>query len=133
MADNVIAFPTASDGDGARDAVFAMDPDATLRELARSLFTMQQTVTSLQLGVDALHADPSPEPDNAAVLADLTERIDGLHREVVPTVAAAMKVAVEFYDTFGPGYTVIDDPVEAAIWNNKYFVWNTDLCTRTTT
>jgi hypothetical protein len=38
-----------------------------------------------------------------------------------------MKLALEVYDTFGPGMTRIADPVAAAIWNNKYFVWEREL------
>jgi hypothetical protein len=40
-----------------------------------------------------------------------------------------MKLALEVYDTFGRGMTRIPDPVEAAIWNNKYFVWERELGT----
>ena len=33
----------------------------------------------------------------------------------------------EAYDTFGPGMVRLDDPIEADIWNNKYFVWEREL------
>ena len=38
-----------------------------------------------------------------------------------------MRIAVEVYDTFGPGMIRIDDPIEVGIWNNKYFVWEGEL------
>ena len=41
-------------------------------------------------------------------------------------LTASMRLAIEVYDTFGPGRTVIADPVEAAIWNNKHHVWFTE-------
>jgi hypothetical protein len=47
----------------------------------------------------------------------------------LPWLTAAMKLALEVYDTFGPGMTRIADPIEAAIWNNKYFVWERQLST----
>ena len=37
------------------------------------------------------------------------------------------EVALEVYDTFGPGMTRLDDPIEASIWNNKHFVWGREL------
>jgi hypothetical protein len=43
-----------------------------------------------------------------------------------------MRLALKVYDTFGPGMTRIDDPIEAGIWNNKYFVWERELCSGVT-
>ncbi|MCW2688156.1 MAG: hypothetical protein JWR37_3046, partial [Mycobacterium sp.] len=34
-----------------------------------------------------------------------------------------LAVAVDFLDTFGPGRRAIEDQTEAALWNNKYFVY----------
>ncbi len=45
-------------------------------------------------------------------------------------LTASMRLAIEVFDTFGPGRTVIADPVEAAIWNNKHHVWFTELSQR---
>jgi hypothetical protein len=47
--------------------------------------------------------------------------------QTLPWLTAAMKLALEVYATFGGGMTRIADPVEAAIWNNKYFVWEREL------
>ena len=42
-----------------------------------------------------------------------------------------MRLALEVYDAFGPGMVETDDPIEAGIWNNKffvkYFVWEREL------
>ena len=32
-----------------------------------------------------------------------------------------MRLAIEVFDTFGPGLARVDDDTEAAIWNNKFF------------
>jgi hypothetical protein len=31
-----------------------------------------------------------------------------------------MRLAIEVFDTFGPGLARVDDETEAAIWNNKF-------------
>jgi hypothetical protein len=45
----------------------------------------------------------------------------------LPSLIAAMRLALEVYDTFGPGMLRLDDPIEAGIWNNKFFVWEREL------
>lgn len=56
----------------------------------------------------------------------LLSQIDSTRREwtaqTMPAIAASMQLALEVYDTFGPGTTVVDNPTDAAIWNNKWFV-----------
>jgi len=36
---------------------------------------------------------------------------------------ASCRLALEVLDTYGPGGVLVEDPTDAAIWNNKYFVW----------
>lgn len=45
----------------------------------------------------------------------------------LPSLIAAIRLALEVYDTFGPGMIKIDNPIEVGIWNNKYFVWERAL------
>jgi hypothetical protein len=40
---------------------------------------------------------------------------------------AGMRLAIEVFDSNGPGITTISDPVEAAVYNNKYHVWAKEL------
>ncbi|MFL0243306.1 hypothetical protein [Mycobacterium sp. SMC-17] len=40
---------------------------------------------------------------------------------------ASLRVALEAYDTFGPGRVTVDEPDEAALWNNKHYVWTQEL------
>jgi hypothetical protein len=42
-------------------------------------------------------------------------------------IVASFRLALEVYDTFGPGLTRIEDATDAAIWNNKHYVWVTEL------
>jgi hypothetical protein len=37
-----------------------------------------------------------------------------------------MRLAIEVFDTFGPGLARVDDDI-AAIWNNKFFVWRNEF------
>ena len=64
--------------------------------------------------------------DDAAarkLLADFETTTTNWLTQALPSLAASMKVAIEIYETFGGGMTTIEDPTDAAIWNNKYFVW----------
>jgi hypothetical protein len=104
-------------------AVFAMNPEATLQQLVRHLVEMQEEMAAL--GRDA-RIVRSCGISSARLQAVLNEW-ERFQREWVtqrlPSLTAAMKLALEVYDTFGPGMTRLDDPIDAGIWNNKYFVW----------
>jgi hypothetical protein len=113
--------------DTANDAVFAMDPEPTLRELVRYLVARQQQMADLSRAMNrGVH-----DRDDAEVQNLITEWKDVERRWAasLPWLTAAMKLALEVYDTFGPGMTCIADPVESAIWNNKYLVWERELTT----
>lgn len=49
------------------------------------------------------------------------------YTETLPMITASLRLALEVYDTFGPGMTRIDNATEAAIWNNKHHVWVTEF------
>lgn len=118
MPVNDIGGPTGSSEEG----VFAMDPEATLRALARELLDGQQVIAQLTRSAATLRERAHPEDPAARGL--LTEFDDTSRRwlaEALPALAASMQLALEVYDTFGPGLTTIDDATEAAIWNNKWF------------
>lgn len=114
--------------DTATDAVFAMDPETTLRELVRYLVNGQQHMADL-----SRVAHRTIRACDGADAQKLLVEWKGFERRwsagTLPWLTAAMKLALEVYDTFGPGITRIADPIEAAIWNNKYFVWERQLST----
>ena len=109
-----------------------MDPEPTLRGLARQLVQSQQIIATLARTAAGVRAGASP--DNAAANKLLAEFDATRHQwltEALPALVASMQVALEVYDTFGPGMTSIDDdPTEAAIWNNKWFVAEHELSGR---
>ena len=109
------------------DAVFAMDPEPTLRELTRYLIANQKDIAQLERAAVTVRRFGPDDAETRKLLAEW----DSIHRkwltQTLPTLTAAMRLAVEVYDTFGAGMTSIDDPVEAGIWNNKYFVWEREL------
>lgn len=103
------------DDDSAADAetVFEMDPDRTLVMLARNLVEGQRSLAELrrQTKVSADQAaDPNQTQKAAAEFAELERQ---WHRETLPSMVAAIQLALEVLDTFGPGQTRIDDPMEA--------------------
>ena len=118
------------DDDSAADAetVFEMDPDRTLVMLARNLVEGQRSMAALRRQTQVSAADETVDPiQTRKVAAELAELERQWHRETLPSMVAAIQLALEVLDTFGPGRTRIDDPMDARIWNNKYFVWCAEL------
>jgi hypothetical protein len=113
--------------DPASHGVFALDPDPTLRQLARHLVVTQQQMAAL---ARYAHTQRPLAVDNTH-LQHLVAIWDDFQRQWttqrLPSLVAAMRLSLEVYDTFGPGMTRVDDPIEAGIWNNKYFVWEREL------
>ena len=113
--------------DATSHGVFAMDPEPTLRQLARHLVVTQQEMAALARYADTQRAAASNNDHLTRLLAmwDNFQRQWATQR--LPSLVAAMRLALEVYDTFGPGMIRLDDPIEAGIWNNKYFVWEREL------
>lgn len=118
--------------DASREGVFAMDPDKTLRLLARQMVTGQQNIADMSRAAARLRADPDAMalPDTVDLLAQFDAQQQQWSTETLPALAASMKLACEVYDTFGPGMTTVEDPLDAAIFNNKYFAWASELTPR---
>jgi len=113
--------------DGASESVFAIDPQETIWTLARQLVTGQHTITQLNESGRLLE---TANPDDLAVrqhLSQLQRTTDEWFNGALPNLLAAMQVAIEARDTFGPGFTSVEDPIDAAVWNNKFFVWRARL------
>ncbi|WP_094287391.1 hypothetical protein [Mycobacterium lehmannii] len=114
--------PTRSD-----DAVFSMAPQEVLWSLARQFVDGQRTIAQLTRTAHTIRNAASDDPEAAEALADFDKTVNEWLTEALPSLAASMKVAIEVHETFGPGMTTVEDPTDAAIWNNKYFVWFKEL------
>lgn len=119
-ADTPPAFPGGDDG------VFEMDPQAALLEMTRTLISgHEHLVKSQRASADSARFTSGPERDAFLETAQRYER--SWTTETLPHILAGMRLALEVYDTFGPGRTRIADPIDAALLNNKYFVWVNEL------
>lgn len=103
------------------EAVFAMDPVAVLLALSRQLLHGQQTLAHHARTLADLTPAERQLPQLQKLLADDDRLTASWNDDILPTILASMKVALEVYDTFGPGRTQIDDAFEARLWNNKVF------------
>lgn len=112
------------------DGVFAMDPDPTLREIARRIVLGQANIAGLLRHAATLRANAPDDPDVSTFLADLDGTVESWHGEALPSLVASLKLALEVHDTFGGQAVTIDDPLDAALWNNKYFAWTRELSGR---
>jgi hypothetical protein len=111
------------------ESVFVMDPEPVIQGAARMLVSQLRALAESQRARDSMENPTAPEPA-AAVLAERRRQFVAAHdnllrtwsEEAFPHAAAALAVAVDFLDTFGPGRRAIEDEPEAALWNNKYLV-----------
>ncbi|MUL78906.1 hypothetical protein [Mycolicibacterium sp. CBMA 226] len=108
------------------EAVFTMDPVEVLIAMARIIVAKQRFLADAARAYAALPPAVGQSPEGAAVKA----QFDALQRETAegfPSMVASLRVALEAYDTFGPGQVTVDTPHEAALWNNKHYVWTQEL------
>jgi hypothetical protein len=108
------------------DATFVMDPEATMWALARQLVNGQRTQARFDAGMRAAAAGPKT-PEILDILSQFNEFRAGWYSEALPSLVASMRLAIEVFDTNGPGVTTISDPIEAAVYNNKYHGWAKEL------
>jgi hypothetical protein len=101
---------------------FAMDPEPALRQLARHLVVGQSEIAELARRALIVRAFGAANAEMASVLAEWEGMQQRWVTQRIPSLIAGMRLALEVYDTCGPGMMRIDDPLEAGIWNNKYFV-----------
>lgn len=104
------------------DAIFHMKPADAIVSLARIFVDDQRKLANMREMIKAL---PGDAPADA--VTDMRRRLDALSAqwgsEQAPTLAASFRLALEVLDTYGPDGVRVEDPTDAAIWNNKYFVW----------
>jgi hypothetical protein len=112
------------------ESVFVMDPEPLIQGTTRMLVSQLRALAESQRARDSMENLTAPEPV-AAALAERRRQFEAAHdnllgrwsEEAFPHAAAALAVAIDFLDTFGPGRRTIEDETEAALWNNKYFVY----------
>lgn len=118
---------TQPGGDHSSENVFAIDPQETIWTLARQLVDGQHTICQLNQSARLLEAASPEDPAVRQHLSQLQRTTDEWFHAALPNLLAAMQVAIEARDTFGPGFTRVEDPIDAAVWNNKFFVWRERL------
>lgn len=89
--------------------------------LSRQLVHGQQALADHARTLADLASAERQLPQLQKLVADDGRLAASWNDEILPTILANMKVALEVYDTFGPGRTQIDDAFEARLWNNKVF------------
>lgn len=109
---------------GGETAFYVTNPADAIATLARVFVNDQRQLAltrQLRQSLDNLAASVP-----ADAVAEAQERIDALTAqwdEKAPHLAASFRLALEVLDTYGPEGVRVEDPMDAAIWNNKYFVW----------
>ncbi|BBZ15099.1 hypothetical protein [Mycobacterium branderi] len=110
------------------ESVFFMNPQEVVWELARTLIRGQQTLATMRRTVESAKKVAAAAPAETQQVIDAFNEFErNWYEAALPSMVASFKLAVEVYDTFGPGDTRITDPVDAAIWNNKHHVWTAEL------
>jgi len=106
------------------EAVFRMKPAALLEQQARLLVEQQVALAKVrELAAGMPGNDPKAQEfrAQAAAVADKWMTVG------LPNLAATMRLALEVLDTYGPDGVDVEDNVDAAIWNNKFFVWRDEF------
>lgn len=110
------------------EGVFTMDPQVVVWDLARTLVRGQSDLVEMRRAADHARSVADRAPEQARRVIEQFGLLEtSWHTETLPMIVASFKLALEVYDTFGPGMTRIEDATEAAIWNNKHHVWVTEL------
>ena len=109
------------------EAVFRMKPSAVIEGVARQLVEQQVALAKVRKLAAEL---PNDDPRTAEFRAQAAELGDKWIREGLPNTAAGLRLALEVLDTYGPDGVDVEDGVDAAIWNNKFFVYRNEFTPR---
>ena len=102
------------------ESLFYMKPAAVIEGLARQFVDQQIAIAKIRTLAAELPAD---DPRSAEFRAQAAEVIQNWVTKQVPNLAASFRLGLEVLDTYGPEGVRVEDEIDAAIWNNKYFVW----------
>jgi len=106
------------------ESVFRMKPAAVIEMLARQVVHEQIAIAKMRRLVAEL---PTDAPGTAETRAELAGFLYHWLTKGVPNTAASFRLALEVLDTYGPDGLDEKDAVEAAVWNNKFFVWRDEF------
>ncbi|OBI24921.1 hypothetical protein A5709_09995 [Mycobacterium sp. E1386] len=113
---------------------FRMDPAAAVWSIVRDLVERQRSMAELQrklTAIQAKHAGQSEEiiglNDDLKNVSDLVALRDLWYSKGLPSMVAKLALVLEVRDTLGDSEVTIDDPTDAALWRNRYFVAVDDL------
>lgn len=109
------------------DEIFAIDAQETIWTLARQLVAGQRTAHKINEAAAKLRESNVTNPSARHLLSEMEQTSRDWYHGALPNLIAAMQVAIEAHDTFGPGHTRVEDPIDAALWNNKFFAWRDQL------
>lgn len=101
-------------------SLFYMKPAAVIEGLARQFVDQQIMIAKTR----SLAAElPDDDPRTAEFRAQADQVIQNWIDQQVPNLAASFRLALEVLDTYGPDGVRVEDEIDSAIWDNKYFVW----------
>lgn len=106
--------------EGSSEGIFYMKPMTVIEAYARVLVGDQKRLALIRRQL-ATADDTSDWSERArATLQRWTA-------SQLPNIAATMCLALEVLDTYGPDGVRVEDPMEAALWNNKFFAWRNEF------
>jgi hypothetical protein len=113
---------------------FCIDPTAVVWTLASELVEQQRSIAQLERMLAAIRAEHIGRPEEIRSLnydaknaSDLVSLKRLWYEKTLPSMIAKLAVALEAHQTFGDAIVTIDDPIDAAVWKNKYFVAVDDM------
>jgi len=108
---------------------FCIDPAAMVWTLVSDLVTQQRSLAQVERTLLATQADHSGNVDEMLSLSydlktfsDLAALKELWYARTQPAMIAQLALALEAHETFGDGMVTIEDPLDASLWRNKYFV-----------
>lgn len=105
-----------------------MEPEATLVNLVDLLVKSHTAYARVATQTQKVHAEGLTLTDPTGRVAAAAERFHHQYlEEALPSLIASLQLTAEVVRSFGLGPCRVDDPVEAGIWNNKWFVYADQL------
>ncbi|OBG21609.1 hypothetical protein A5768_26270 [Mycolicibacterium fortuitum] len=110
---------------GSDESVFSIvDPQGAVINLTRLVVNGQKMLCTMREAAKAAEAAQGLAPEQARRVVDKSRDFEqDWNDKKLPLLIVSMRLALEVLDTFGPEGVTVDDPIEAAIWNNKTHVW----------
>ncbi|BBX30444.1 hypothetical protein GCM10009632_06100 [Mycolicibacterium alvei] len=110
---------------GSDESVFSIvDPQGAVISLARLVVNGQKMLNTMREAAETAQSAQGVAPDQARRVVDKSRDFEqDWNDEKLPLLIVSMRLALEVLDTFGPEGVTVEDPIEAAIWNNKPHVW----------